>query len=52
MPGMRPGPFAAKVVSVDLHPKLALELNRADISDRRMTSGRIVERLDIVEHIR
>jgi hypothetical protein len=30
---------------------LALELNRAEVSDRRMRSGRIVEPLDIVELI-
>src|SRR3977135_1439299 len=31
---------------------LSFELNRAEISDRRMTPDRIVEPLDIVEHIR
>lgn len=30
---------------------LAFELNKAEISDRRMTPGRVLETLDVVEHI-
>lgn len=31
--------------------RLAFELNRTDVADRRMASGRVVESLDVIEHI-
>jgi hypothetical protein len=45
------GPAAGLMDTSLSRSHLALELNRAEVSDRRMRSGRIVEPLDIVELI-